>query len=297
MKRTVKIALTASVVLAAAATTAGLQAQQSAMTFFITSAGSGNGGNLGGLEGADAICQKLATAAGAGCQDLARLPQHHRREIRQRARPHRPRTVAERQGRDHRPHPRRPAQRQEQPHQADRAHRDRPGGQRPRRQAEHARHPHRLVAGRHARSAAARRTRPAATGPARTPVRRSSATTTARASTPRRRRCRGIRRIPRRAAASRRWSRPAATASSTASRRTQSNRRLCSRSWPGLTRRSISSSRSMQADPATVGVDVDDSGARATAPARTPWRSAPRSRAWSRRSAPPPCRSPGPARS
>ena len=66
MKRTVKIALTASVVLAAAATTAGLQAQQSAMTFFVTSAGSGNGGNLGGLEGADAICQKLATAAGAG---------------------------------------------------------------------------------------------------------------------------------------------------------------------------------------------------------------------------------------
>src|SRR5688572_32030487 len=34
--------------------------------FFITSVGSGDGANLGGLAGADAICQKLATAAGAG---------------------------------------------------------------------------------------------------------------------------------------------------------------------------------------------------------------------------------------
>jgi hypothetical protein len=36
------------------------------MTFFITSAGSGDGANLGGLDGADAICMKLAEAAGAG---------------------------------------------------------------------------------------------------------------------------------------------------------------------------------------------------------------------------------------
>ena len=36
------------------------------ISFFITSAGSGNGANLGGLTGADAICQKLATSAGAG---------------------------------------------------------------------------------------------------------------------------------------------------------------------------------------------------------------------------------------
>ncbi|MEZ5588332.1 MAG: hypothetical protein R3E46_14770 [Sedimenticolaceae bacterium] len=32
----------------------------------MTSEGMGNGGDLGGLEGADAHCQKLATAAGAG---------------------------------------------------------------------------------------------------------------------------------------------------------------------------------------------------------------------------------------
>jgi hypothetical protein len=36
------------------------------MSFFVTSAGSGNGANLGGLAGADAHCQKLAAAAGAG---------------------------------------------------------------------------------------------------------------------------------------------------------------------------------------------------------------------------------------
>jgi len=43
------------------------QGQNSAnMTFFITSAGSGNGANLGGLEGADKICQQRAAAVGAG---------------------------------------------------------------------------------------------------------------------------------------------------------------------------------------------------------------------------------------
>ncbi|MEK7258369.1 MAG: hypothetical protein AAB211_01065 [Pseudomonadota bacterium] len=36
------------------------------MSFFITSVGSGNGANLGGLEGADAHCAALATAVGAG---------------------------------------------------------------------------------------------------------------------------------------------------------------------------------------------------------------------------------------
>jgi hypothetical protein len=36
------------------------------MSFFITSAGPGNGANLGGLAGADAHCQKLATAVGRG---------------------------------------------------------------------------------------------------------------------------------------------------------------------------------------------------------------------------------------
>ena len=41
-------------------------AQQSDMSFFVTSAGSGNGADLGGLDGADKRCQALAQAAGAG---------------------------------------------------------------------------------------------------------------------------------------------------------------------------------------------------------------------------------------
>ena len=41
-------------------------AQQKDMTFFITSAGPGKGADLGGLAGADAHCQALAKAAGAG---------------------------------------------------------------------------------------------------------------------------------------------------------------------------------------------------------------------------------------
>ncbi len=36
------------------------------MTFFVTSVGLGKGGDLGGLAGADAHCQALATAVGAG---------------------------------------------------------------------------------------------------------------------------------------------------------------------------------------------------------------------------------------
>jgi hypothetical protein len=40
-------------------------AQQNNMTFFVTSAGSGKGADLGGLEGADRHCQQLAEAAGS----------------------------------------------------------------------------------------------------------------------------------------------------------------------------------------------------------------------------------------
>ena len=55
----------------AALLTARLNAQQPAaqpqpMSFFITSAGKGDGANLGGLAGADAHCQSLAAAAGRG---------------------------------------------------------------------------------------------------------------------------------------------------------------------------------------------------------------------------------------
>jgi hypothetical protein len=53
------------------ATTFGAQAQQPPpqspnMTFFVTGAGPGKGGDLGGIEGADRHCQELAQRAGAG---------------------------------------------------------------------------------------------------------------------------------------------------------------------------------------------------------------------------------------
>lgn len=41
-------------------------AQAESMSFFVTSAGSGKGADLGGLAGADKHCQSLAQAAGAG---------------------------------------------------------------------------------------------------------------------------------------------------------------------------------------------------------------------------------------
>ncbi|HMJ40968.1 MAG TPA: lectin [Pseudolabrys sp.] len=44
------------------------QAQQTTMSFFVTSVGSGKGADLGGIAGADAHCQNLAKAAGAGAK-------------------------------------------------------------------------------------------------------------------------------------------------------------------------------------------------------------------------------------
>ena len=41
-------------------------AQDDPLGFFITSVGPGNGGDLGGLDGADAYCQALADEEGAG---------------------------------------------------------------------------------------------------------------------------------------------------------------------------------------------------------------------------------------
>lgn len=45
---------------------AGVEVRLEGLSFFITSVGPGQGGNLGGLSGADAHCQRLAAAAGAG---------------------------------------------------------------------------------------------------------------------------------------------------------------------------------------------------------------------------------------
>jgi hypothetical protein len=59
---------------AAAATTVlvacgSMGSSKNDMTFFVTSVGSGKGADLGGLAGADAICTKLATAAGSTGHD------------------------------------------------------------------------------------------------------------------------------------------------------------------------------------------------------------------------------------
>lgn len=61
------INLAALVILALALAFPRAEAQQShPMGFFVTSVPIGNGGDLGGLEGADAHCQALAEAVGAG---------------------------------------------------------------------------------------------------------------------------------------------------------------------------------------------------------------------------------------
>lgn len=63
MSRTTSAMLSAVLVLAGASPAL---AQTPRMSFFITSAGPGNGAALGGLEGADRHCQTLADAAGFG---------------------------------------------------------------------------------------------------------------------------------------------------------------------------------------------------------------------------------------
>src|SRR5215218_7695361 len=68
MKSFARIVLPACFAVAAISVTASApaQAQSADTTFFLTSNGVGNGGNLGGLAGADNHCQALAQAAGAG---------------------------------------------------------------------------------------------------------------------------------------------------------------------------------------------------------------------------------------
>jgi hypothetical protein len=66
MNRRTGLWLVASVACLSLASAAPGHAQQTETTFFITSAGSGKGGDLGGLAGADQHCQQLAQAAGLG---------------------------------------------------------------------------------------------------------------------------------------------------------------------------------------------------------------------------------------
>ncbi|MEO8486627.1 MAG: hypothetical protein ABI585_09850 [Betaproteobacteria bacterium] len=61
--RTLAAAVTGALVVAGCAMS---PAGPGGMSFFVTSAGPGNGADLGGVEGADRHCQALASAAGAG---------------------------------------------------------------------------------------------------------------------------------------------------------------------------------------------------------------------------------------
>ncbi len=66
MSKTVWIAGAAAVFVLGTSPAMAQSAPADNMSFFITSVGSGNGADLGGLAGADAHCQKLASAVGAG---------------------------------------------------------------------------------------------------------------------------------------------------------------------------------------------------------------------------------------
>lgn len=61
-----RIITTLALVLGSAPFVFGQAPAKQPMSFFITSVGMGKGANLGGLAGADAHCQKLAAAVGAG---------------------------------------------------------------------------------------------------------------------------------------------------------------------------------------------------------------------------------------
>jgi hypothetical protein len=65
MSNTIRLSILASAALLSVALPANVQAQQANMSFFVTSAGSGKGADLGGLAGADQRCQQLAQAAGS----------------------------------------------------------------------------------------------------------------------------------------------------------------------------------------------------------------------------------------
>ena len=66
MRKNVAYWLVVSVALAGLGLFGGAQSFGGDMSFFVSSAGSGKGADLGGLEGADRICRTLAEAVGAG---------------------------------------------------------------------------------------------------------------------------------------------------------------------------------------------------------------------------------------
>jgi len=69
MRRSKLVALLAAAGAATVLAACGSMSSKTDMTFFVSSTGSGNGADLGGLTGADQLCTRLATAAGATGHD------------------------------------------------------------------------------------------------------------------------------------------------------------------------------------------------------------------------------------
>ena len=63
-----RLGLASVAVLFASLAIQSAQTQSATTTFFVTSAGPGKGGDLGGIEGADKHCQTIAASAGAGAK-------------------------------------------------------------------------------------------------------------------------------------------------------------------------------------------------------------------------------------
>jgi len=79
MKTAIRISTVAAVALALGSC-GGMPWDERPMSFFVTSAGSGKGADVGGLAGADKLCQSFAAAAGAfanarGQDALQKYPQ------------------------------------------------------------------------------------------------------------------------------------------------------------------------------------------------------------------------------
>ena len=104
MNSTMRFSVFAFSALLVAGSSGNAAAQQATMSFFVTSAGSGKGADLGGLAGADRICQQLAQAAGAGSHTWHAYLSTQAAEVTdgQRPGPHRQGSVAERQRGGHR---------------------------------------------------------------------------------------------------------------------------------------------------------------------------------------------------
>ena len=69
MRKTITLFVAALCAALTALVSVAVVAQGQKMSFFVSSTGSGNGANLGGLAGADKHCQALAAKAGAGARE------------------------------------------------------------------------------------------------------------------------------------------------------------------------------------------------------------------------------------